>query len=61
MTQTITARVQFDSATAEERIAALVAEYAGQSISPHRLEVIERRAVAIAMECMQVEMVSARH
>ncbi|OQS10080.1 hypothetical protein B0T37_10550 [Chromobacterium violaceum] len=54
MTQPITARVQFDSATAEERIAALVAEYAGQSISPHRMEVIQRRAVAIAMECMTI-------
>ncbi|MGC0154832.1 hypothetical protein ACPRNU_20435 [Chromobacterium vaccinii] len=61
MTQPITARVQFDSVTAEERIAALVAEYAGQSISPHRMEVIRRRAVAIAMECMDVEIMSARH
>ncbi|MEN6081613.1 hypothetical protein [Chromobacterium piscinae] len=56
MTQPITARVQFDSATAEERIRALVAEYAGQSISPRRMEVIQRRAVAIAMECMAVSM-----
>ncbi|WP_440216242.1 hypothetical protein [Chromobacterium piscinae] len=59
MTQPITARVQFDSETAEERIKALVAEYAGQSISPHRMEVIQRRAVDIAMECMKVEMVPA--
>lgn len=51
---TITARVQFDSATAEERIKALVAEYDGQSISPHRMEVIQKRAVAIAMECLEV-------
>ncbi|KUM02768.1 hypothetical protein KIF53_15410 [Chromobacterium subtsugae] len=60
MAQPITARVQFDSVTAEERIAALVAEYAGQSISPHRMEVIQRRALAIAMECMDVEIVLAR-
>ncbi|WP_406850129.1 hypothetical protein [Chromobacterium phragmitis] len=57
MTQPITARVQFDGETAEERINALVAEYAGQSISPHRMEVIRRRAVAIATECMDVEIV----
>ncbi|AOZ48826.1 hypothetical protein [Chromobacterium vaccinii] len=57
MTQHITARVQFDSATAEERIKSLVAEYDGQSISPHRMEVIQRRAVDIAMECMDVKIV----
>lgn len=58
-TCTITACVQFDSATAEERIKALVAEYSGQPISPHRMEVIRRRAEEIALECMLVEVVPA--
>ncbi|VEB42966.1 Uncharacterised protein [Chromobacterium violaceum] len=57
MTQPITARVEFDHATAEERIKALVAEYAGKPISPRRREVLQRRAVDIAMECMDVEIV----
>ncbi|MBM2883925.1 hypothetical protein JFK97_05935 [Chromobacterium phragmitis] len=55
----ISAHVQFDRATAEARINALVTEYAGQSISARRMEVIERRALAIAMECMSVEVVKA--
>ncbi|MGR2681558.1 hypothetical protein [Chromobacterium haemolyticum] len=50
----ITARVQFDSATAEARINALVEEYP-QPVSEEDMAALLGRATTIAVECMDVQ------
>lgn len=57
----VTVEIRFDREAALREISAMVAEYAGQSISPHRMEIIKRRAVEIAQRHMRAEVVPARH